>query len=108
MLASKLKLNCVICGEFIPLGESKTDGNGGAVHEECIAAKLTKLPEYINVNPVTLTCPRCNAKPGEDCDVLLNNGLELVHIERIQWAGAMDVTAGNRLARERIPSKLSK
>jgi hypothetical protein len=99
-----LILNCVICGEPISLNESKTDGDGGAVHEKCIVAKLTKPPEYINISPVTLVCPRCNAEPGEACDVLLNDGLELVHIARIKWAAAMDAAAKEQLARERIPS----
>ncbi len=99
-----LILNCVICGEPVPINKSKTDGNGGAVHEKCIVAQLTKTPEYINVSPVTLICPRCNAEPGEACDVLLNDGLELVHIERIKWAAAMDVAAKEQLARGRIPS----
>jgi hypothetical protein len=51
------------------------------------------LPEHIAISPMTLRCPKCNAEPGEVCEVLLNEGLEIVHIERIATALALDAAA---------------
>ena len=33
-------LSCAICGKLVPLGEAKTDGNGKAVHEDCLVQKF--------------------------------------------------------------------
>jgi hypothetical protein len=68
---------------------------------------VDELPEYIAVSPITVACPRCHAEPGKVCEVLVGRGLEIVHIERIKVALAMDVSAKDRLARARIPSKPS-
>jgi hypothetical protein len=51
--------------------------------------------KYIAVCPMTLNCPRCAATPGQICEIL-NGELELVHIERIEAAAAMDVAARTR------------
>ena len=50
---------------------------------------MAKLPEYISVNPTTLACPECNAKPGEVCE-MLDDGLAIVHVARIKLAAAAD------------------
>lgn len=51
--------------------------------------------EYIAVSPVTLFCPRCNAKPGEVCE-MLDNVVELIHLERIEAAITLDDAAKKR------------
>jgi hypothetical protein len=51
-----------------------------------------RIPDYIAVSPITLTCPRCKAKPGTACD-MLDDDLDLIHLERIEAAVVMDVAA---------------
>jgi hypothetical protein len=43
-------------------------------------------------SPMTLTCPRCAAKSGQICEIF-HGEVELVHVERIEAATAMDVAA---------------
>jgi hypothetical protein len=57
-----------------------------------LAPKLPSLPEYFDVSPKTLTCPRCKAEPGEAC-VKLKNLIELIHLERIEAAAEIDRAA---------------
>ena len=57
-----------------------------------LAPKLPSQPDYIEVSPKTLTCPRCKAEPGEAC-VKLKNMIELIHLERIEAAAAIDRAA---------------
>jgi hypothetical protein len=45
---------------------------------------------------MSLVCPRCNAEPGEVCEVLPADGLEIFHVERIKAAAAMDLLAKKR------------
>lgn len=47
--------------------------------------KLPKLP----VNPVDIPCPRCGVKAGAPC-IKLAQEVELVHLERIEAALAMN------------------
>jgi hypothetical protein len=65
----------------------------------CHSPEVTKLPDYIAVSPISLVCPRCKAKPGKVCH-MLDGAVELVHIERIKAAAAMDVRA--KKAREKL------
>jgi hypothetical protein len=51
-----------------------------------------KIPDYIAVSPITLTCPRCKAKPETACD-MLDEDLDLIHLERIEAAVVMDIAA---------------
>jgi len=51
-----------------------------------------KLPEYIAVSPISLSCPLCKVKPGKACDLFAGE-VEIVHVERIAAATAMDVAA---------------
>jgi hypothetical protein len=53
---------------------------------------MTDLPEFVAVSPVALTCPRCNAPPEEACD-MLDDTVELIHLERIEAAITLDRTA---------------
>ena len=53
---------------------------------------MARLPEHLPVDPATLTCPRCGAKPGRVCDTL-NGEVELVHIERIKAAARKNAAA---------------
>jgi hypothetical protein len=97
---------CAICGNLVTLEECKVDAVGMPVHEDCYAAKVAgTIPEYIAISPMTLRCPRCKADPGEVCEVLLDQGLEIVHVERIKAAIAFDITAKERFDRARISSK---
>jgi len=59
-----------------------------------LSPKLPSQPEYFDVSPKALTCPRCKAEPGEAC-VKLKNMIELIHLERIEAAVAID-RAANR------------
>jgi hypothetical protein len=58
---------------------------------------LEKLPPYIAISPVTLACPRCGAAPGRVCEILdgriFDGKVEVVHVERIKAAAAMDSAA---------------
>ena len=54
--------------------------------------KLPSQPEFIDVSPKTLICPRCKAEPGEAC-VKLKNTIELIHLERIEAAAEIDRAA---------------
>jgi hypothetical protein len=56
---------------------------------------------------MAVVCPRCGVQPGVVCEVLADRALEIVHVERIKLALAMDVAAKDRIARARIPSKPS-
>ena len=53
---------------------------------------MAKLPGFLKINPLTLNCPRCSAKPGKACDKL-HDALEGVHVERIALAAAKDIKA---------------
>jgi hypothetical protein len=68
---------------------------------------MPDVPEHVTISPMTVACPRCKAGPGKVCEVLLDRDLEIIHVERIMAAAAMDVAAKDRLARARIPSKPS-
>jgi hypothetical protein len=63
----------------------------------CHTQSVDKLPEYIAINPVTLVCPWCDAKPGKVCQVLLGEELGIVHAARIKAAAAVDFIAKERL-----------
>jgi hypothetical protein len=92
---------CHICNKPVKLEMAKTDESGRAVHEGCYLLKVivkrypvkAKPLEHIAVSPMSLRCPRCNAEPEEVCEILIGDGLEVVHVERIQWAAAMDAIA---------------
>jgi hypothetical protein len=58
---------------------------------------MDKLPEYVAISPITLVWPRSQAKPGDVCEVTLGEGLEIVHVERIKTAAAVDFIAKERL-----------
>jgi hypothetical protein len=51
------------------------------------------IPEHIPVSPMTLPCPRCPAKPGEDCQKLAGSHLAFVHLARIKAAAKADALA---------------
>ena len=54
-------------------------------------AKL-KIPPVLPINPVTLACPYCKAKPGYDC--LTNVGeYAALHLQRIAAAAAIDTAS---------------
>lgn len=53
---------------------------------------MAKFSEYIAVSPINLTCPRRKMKPGKACDLLAGE-VEIVHVERIAAAAAIDVKA---------------
>ncbi|HEX4425828.1 MAG TPA: hypothetical protein VH079_10540 [Terriglobales bacterium] len=57
-----------------------------------LLSTMTALPEFVAANPITLTCPRCNAQPDEACD-MLDDMVELIHFERIEAALTLDRAA---------------
>jgi hypothetical protein len=40
----------------------------------------TKIPERLPVSPMTLVCPFCKAKPGDDCASSSGGYLALAHV----------------------------
>jgi hypothetical protein len=54
---------------------------------------MAKVPDYIQVSPLTLVCPRCKMKPGKACAKPFDDDIEVVHIPRIAAAAAMDAKA---------------
>ena len=74
-------VECAVCGRVVPLEEGKMDRDGKTV--ECLS------PAYVAISPMSLTCPRCHAVPGTACEVL-DEELEIVHVERIKLAIVMD------------------
>jgi hypothetical protein len=77
-------LKCAICDKSMSLGHAKTDSDGKAVHEDCL------VPRSVAVSPIALTCPKCHAVAGDVCEMLLGQGLEIVHVERINAALVLD------------------
>ena len=55
-----------------------------------MAKKMTDVPEYLPISPVTLVCPECNAKPGKDCIPLPGGLVGIVHVSRIKAAAKLD------------------
>lgn len=53
---------------------------------------MNKIPKYIPISPITIPCLKCKAKPGYACAVL-GEGQEIVHVERIKAAAALDSIA---------------
>jgi hypothetical protein len=53
---------------------------------------MADLPEFVAVDPITLICPRCKAKPDEACDIV-GDMVELIHLERIEAAITLDHAA---------------
>ncbi len=45
-------------------------------------------PKHISISPLSVACPKCKAAPGTPCDVL--NEFDLIHLERINEAAAME------------------
>jgi hypothetical protein len=81
---------CSLCNETVEIEIAKTDENGNAVHEECYTLKVQpEHSRHIAISPVILECPRCGAKPGNVCE-LFDGEVEVIHIERIAAAIAMD------------------
>jgi len=59
---------------------------------QCRVPKIN-IPEFIPVSPIKLTCPRCAAKPGKDCESPSGFYLPLVHVQRIKAAAKADILA---------------
>jgi hypothetical protein len=51
------------------------------------------IPEYIPVGAIAVPCPRCPAKPGEDCQKSAGSHLPVVHLARIKAAAKVDAAA---------------
>jgi hypothetical protein len=61
---------------------------------------MVDIPKVLPVSPISLVCPFCKAKPGEDC-IKLSDGIAVLHIQRIQAAAAQD-KANKRNPREDV------
>jgi len=53
---------------------------------------MANIPDHIGVSPMALPCPHCGANPGIACEVV-GGKVELIHVERIEAAAALDVAA---------------
>jgi hypothetical protein len=53
---------------------------------------MKNVPEYVAVSPMTLECPRCQAKPGAAWD-MLDDAIALIQLERIEAAITLDESA---------------
>lgn len=52
---------------------------------------MERPPDYTPTSPMSLECPLCKVEAGTVCDVLPSRGIEIVHLERIKAAAAIDV-----------------
>lgn len=52
---------------------------------------MERPPDYMPTSPLSLECPLCKVEAGTVCDVLPDRGLEIVYVERIKAAAAIDV-----------------
>ena len=59
-------------------------------------------PARLLISPMTLVCPLCSAKPGQDCETVAGIHLPIVHVARVKAAAARD--AAVRKARSRPTS----
>jgi hypothetical protein len=50
------------------------------------------IPDILLVSPVSLVCPYCGPKPGEDC-ATSRGGLAVLHLARINAAARRDTAA---------------
>lgn len=48
-----------------------------------------RIPEILPTSPLTIVCPFCKAKRGQDCETS-KGGFAVVHVKRIQAAAARD------------------
>jgi hypothetical protein len=60
-----------------------------ALPNQVVVSKKVKPPEQLTTSPLSLACPLCHAQPDQPCE-LFRDEIELVHVERIQWAAALD------------------
>jgi hypothetical protein len=51
---------------------------------------LARLLNGLRYLQMTLVCPLCSAKPGQDCETVSGIALPLVHVARIKTAAARD------------------
>jgi hypothetical protein len=58
---------------------------------------MQKPPDYSPTGPLMVSCPQCSAAPGVVCQVVLSDGLELIHVERIRAAVAVDIATVERI-----------
>ena len=52
------------------------------------SATMPRPLEYLPTSPITLTCPKCHAKAGEDCEGSAGS-LPMVHVARIKAAAKL-------------------
>ena len=83
---------CSLCNEPMELETAKTDEKGNAVHEECYVTKRTAAHEACRHQPDDLNLPSARCQARQVYEILKGN-LELVHVERIEVAAAMEVAA---------------
>jgi hypothetical protein len=55
------------------------------------------IPDYIPISPITLACPRCPAKPGEDCQKPAGGHIPFVHLARIKAAAKLDISTKKKI-----------
>ncbi len=65
-----------------------------------MSRKKFPIPPRLPVSPLSLTCPYCKAKRGEDCGES-SNGLGATHLERILMAALADQVGALRSRAEK-------
>jgi hypothetical protein len=56
-----------------------------------MAKAKPSIPAVLATSPVSLRCPFCDAKPGEDC-ATTSGGFSAIHVERIKAAARIRKT----------------
>jgi hypothetical protein len=53
--------------------------------EHADAPMKSAIPQTLTVSPASISCPFCDAEPGQDCETT-KGGFAAVHIQRVQEA----------------------
>lgn len=80
-------------------GKIDHDSVDGAIH----GMAKTAIPKSLPTSPLTLRCPFCGAKPGDDCETFSKVQLGIVHMARVKAAAKMDKAAkATKAARQAV------
>jgi hypothetical protein len=66
------------------------------------------LPSKLPVSPMTLSCPLCNAQPGQICRVPSRRFQVVVHVERIKAALVKHIEAKTVPAQPELEQKVTR
>jgi hypothetical protein len=63
-----------------------------------MAKETVQIPDELSTNPITLACPFCKAKVGQDC-ATSSGGFSILHVARIKAAALRDRTRKRKARR---------